>query len=263
MKSTTRLAWTSVAAVLCAATPALAAAPVGLAGIFSAAYAHIENDNRAPFRVNTWDIGGQLAMGFMRDFAAELDGGYTEINPAGPGLKVEKWNVGGHAFWAPAMGRAGVSVYHQNFSGGGTNLDYTSIGGFGEFYASDAITLGVNGGGILATCPFACSDGGYANAGGMFYPTPNFSILATVGFSEVVGMNYTLASVGGEWKFSQNFPISTFAKYTLATGPGGISNDQYLVGLRFYTDGNGDTLVEKHRNSALSDLVRTGLNLLF
>lgn len=260
------LAVAAGAAMFSPVSPAMAGSPIGLAGTFSAYYAHTENDNRLPGRVSTYGVQGQLAMAINPDFAGEIDGGYTGINPAGPSTQtIDKWNLAGHLFWTPAFGRAGGTVHYQSFGTRGVNLDYTHIGAFGEFYASDNITLGANGGRVLVGCGFgACPDGGYASGGGNFYALPNLMLTAGVRWIDVVNTHFTTFNVGGEWLVSTDYvPVSGFVSYSAIKQSGGFTHDQYLVGIKFYTDGNGETLVDKHRNGALSELVRGGLNLLF
>lgn len=264
MENKSRLAWAAVAISLGAATPVLAAAPVGVAGVFSGQYTYTDISNT---NVNTYSAFGQAAIGMSPEFAAEIDGGYAKIDGSSGLPSADSFHIGGHAFWAPMMGRLGVTVNHQAISGGGTAINYTQYGGFGEFYATDMLTLGLNGGGISsANCAIksACTDGGYVGGGGTAYATPNFGITATVNYANVLNSNWTTIGILGEVLLSNDLPISGYAGFNYTDLSGFADNaNQFLIGFKFYTSGNGVTLVEKHRNSVLSDLVRTGLNFKY
>jgi hypothetical protein len=264
MESRSKIAWVAAAIILGTATPVLAAAPIGVAGVFSGQYTYTDVANTD---VNTWSGHGQAAIGITPEFAGQIDGGYSRID-LGSGLSsADVFHVGGHAFWAPAMGRLGVTVNHQGVNYQFNSINYTQLGGFGEFYITDMLTLGMNAGGIMAAnCVFksACADGAYVSGGGTAYATPNLGITATVHYAEYLNFNYTTIGILGELLLSDQMPISVYAGYNYTDISSLTDNaSQFTIGFKFYTSGNGVTLVEKHRNSVLSDLVRTGLNFKY
>jgi hypothetical protein len=247
------------------ASPALAAAPQGLAGTLSLQYGQFDASGPT---LDVWGVQGQGAFGLAPEFGAEIDGGYTGVS--GSGASVDIWNIGGHAFWAPAMGRAGGTVQYQSTSVAGIDLHSTQYGAFGEYFASDQITLGINGGGVSSNASAGCAgcsanaDGGYVGGGATAYILPDLGATASVSYVGGAGVNLTTLGIQLEWLFSESLPITGMVGYNYTDISGGGGNfNHWFIGLKFYTDGNGTTLVEKHRNGALDSLVRPGINLNF
>jgi len=242
-----------------AATPSLAAAPMGVAGILTGQFSSTSGSTSA----NTWSGHGQLAAGIGNDFAGEVIGGIASIaSPSGGSGTL--LNIGASAFWAPAIGRAGLTVNYQSIDISGGNVHFTQYGAFGEHYTSENLTLGLNGGGMsIAGCP-GCSDGHYIGGGGIFYPMPNLGITGAISHTDLFNTGMTSIGLTGEWFYSEEAPISGFLGYNriVVSGPGDDAN-QFIAGFKIYTSGNGDTLIQKQRNGALDNLVRNGLNILW
>jgi hypothetical protein len=262
MKNRSKLALAVATSVLSVATPVLAAAPIGVAGAFSGQYA---NTSGPGVHTNAWGLGGQLAFGLAPEFGAQIDAGYTNVNLGSGFSNSSLWNIGGHAFFAPAMGRLGGTLNYQSFSGGGAaSFNIKHYGAFGEYYATDIVTIGGNAGGTSVGNCGGCSDGGYVSGGATFYAMPNLGLTGTIGYMNIGGIKNTTFGVSGEWLFSEEVPISGFIGYNnIDPSSGGGNYDQFLTGIKFYMTGNGFTLVEKHRNGALSPLVLNGLQQRF
>ncbi len=79
----------------------------------------------------------------------------------------------------------------------------------------------------------------------------------------LAGGNLTSYTGMLEWLVSESTPISLFGSYTntQVSGGGGHLN-LWMIGVKFYTDGNGTTLVGKHRNGALDNIVRPSIRIL-
>jgi hypothetical protein len=170
------------------------------------------------------------------------------------------WNIGGHLFWAPRQdGRIGATVQYEKLDGGGANTHLTQYGAFGEYYFSNMLTLGLNGGGWTGSSGTfgSSSSGGYIGGGLTDYVMPNLALTGQINYFSGSGAHLTNYSAMGEWLVSDSTPISIYGGYTY-TDASGLSGhiNQWTIGVKFYTNGNGTTLVEKHRNGALDTLVR-------
>ena len=245
------------------AAPAMATAPMGFAGAFGGDYAHVSESNGGG-SANAYGFNGSGAFGFGNmDLGGQLDFGYHSWDWSGSSSNVNTWNVGGSAFWAPMMGRAGGTVTYSSSSvGGGVDINVTSYGAFGEYYASDAITLAARGGGWsmnVDLSPGSYSDSGaYVGAALTGYVIPDFAIQAAIdyvgGINQGFGsdFNVTNFTIGGEYQFSESTPIALNATYSYTdvscSGCGHAST--WGIGLKYYT--SQGTLVDHHRNGTLN-----------
>ena len=245
------------------ATPALAMPPAGFAGTLSAQYGQWSTSG---FNADQWGIAGQAAFGLAPQFGAEIDAGYSNLSDHG---SIDTWNIGGHGFWSTDMARLGLTVQHQSSSGGGADFHITNYGGFGEYYASPMFTLGLNAGGYSANASlggFGGGDdsGGYVDGGVIGYILPDLSLTGQINYVGATGANATNFGITGEWLFSESVPVSGYVGYNytdLSNGGGHV--DQWFIGFKYYTDGNGSSLVEKQRNGALDSITRPAVNLRF
>jgi hypothetical protein len=263
LKTTLSLAGIA-AASLALATPAFADAPIGFAGTLSGSYSSWNFSGSGGGSSNLWSADGQAAFGLgMQDIGAEIDGGYHNLSASGGGGSVDIWNIGGDLFWAPGQqGRLGATVQYESLNGGGPNAHLTQYGAFGEFYASNMLTLGLNGGGWTGGSGTfgSSSSGGYVGGGATGYIMPNLALTGAINYFSGSGAHLTGYSAMGEYLVSDELPVSIYGGYTY-TDISGISGhvNEWLIGVKFYTNGNGSTLVEKHRNGALDNLVRPKL----
>jgi len=228
----------------------MAAAPVGFAGTISGSYGQESCDGCD--NIDAWSINGQAAFGFAPNFGGELDAGYTGLS--GSGFDVNVWGVGGSVFWAPGMGRAGATVQYSTFSESGFSPDFFAYGVFGEFFASPFFTLAARGGGLSISESGFDESGGYIGAALIGYPLPNLAITPSIDFTSISDVDVTNYGIGAEFLISEMVPISVFAgctHSTLSAFGSDFDSDQWMIGFRFYTKGNGVTLVERHRQGTL------------
>ena len=260
--------WNLLLAGACAAVmgiastvPALAEAPQTFAGTLSGSYGNLSISGGGG-DADIYGGDGQAAFGLgMPNLGAEVDAGYHYLSANGG--SIDTYNIGGHAFWATMQGRLGATVQYQSLSGSGFSAHITNYGGFGEYYASDAITLGLNAGGYTASA-FGSSDNDiYIGGGFSGYLTPNVAVTGLINYYNATGGNLTSYTGMLEWLVSESTPISLFGSYTntQVSGGGGHLN-LWMIGVKFYTDGNGTTLVGKHRNGALDNIVRPSIRIL-
>ena len=230
--------------------PAMAAAPVGFAGTIGGSYGQTSCDGCD--NEDIWNINGSAAFGFSPNFGGELDAGYTGVS--GTGFDINLWGVGGSVFWAPGMGRAGATVQYSTFSESGFSPDFFSYGVFGEYFASPYFTLAAKGGGLSISGSGLSESGGYIGAALIGYPLPNLAITPAIEFMSVSDLDVTNYGISAEYLISETVPISVFAGYThstLSAFGSDLDGDQWMIGFRFYTNGNGSTLVERHRQGTL------------
>jgi hypothetical protein len=245
---------TAVAALSFAvvATPSMAAAPLGFAGTLDGAYGQQTGGGSS---ANLASINGAGAFGFSPFLGAELDAGYNNISVSG--ASADMWNFGGSAFWAAFPGRAGVTLDYASLSTSiaGVNVSghATTYGAFGEFFL-DQLTLGLKGGGLSgggAAAGFGASgSGGYVGGAATGYITPDFALSGTLSYLTAQGGHSTDIGVSAEFLFSHELPVSVFGGYVYDSSSG-TNNNVWQIGIRFYTSGTGNTLIEHQRNGTL------------
>jgi hypothetical protein len=204
----------------------------------------------------------------MNDLAVEVDGGYHNVS--GTGASVDVWNVAGSAYWAGFMGRLGATLSYNSVDTSGVNGHVTGYGAFGEYYATQAITLGLNGGGFsvngsVSGLGSGGTSGSYIGGGATGYLIPDFAINGAINYISFSGVHLTTYGAGLEYLFNENVPISIYGGYstTQFSGGGGHIN-QWLIGFKFYTNGNGVTLVDRQRNGTLGTTgLGSGLQFAF
>ncbi|HEY4265647.1 MAG TPA: hypothetical protein VGM72_10030 [Micropepsaceae bacterium] len=243
--------------------PAFADAPQGFAGTLSGSYTDWKGSNDS---ANLWSTTGQAAFGLgqygMQDLAAEFDGGYHSLSNGSAG-NLDIWNAGGNLFWAPAAPyRLGATLQYEDLSGGGFGTHLWQYGAFGEYYFNPMITIGLNGGawsGPQGTFGSGNS-GGYVGGGATAYVMPDLALTGQMNYFSGSNAHLTSYSAQAEYLVSEATPVSVFGGYTFTDIPGASNHiDEWRIGVKFYTNGNGTTLVDKHRNGALDDLVRPTL----
>lgn len=237
---------------------------VGPSGLVNLDYAYSDSDHS---NANTFGGGAAAAVPFGTSWGIQAQGGYHYSSFDGDHANL--WEVGGSGFWQGDMGRAGVAVDYNNDSGEGVNLGFVSYGGFGELYASDAITVGLKGGGISATgsvegCSISeytaavstsrsCSGsgtGGYVGAEFVGYVWPDLSLDGSVDYASLEGISVTDLTARVDYLFSETTPIAAFASYTYEDFDGGAraNGNVFQVGLTYYIGGSG-SLVQRRRNA--------------
>ncbi len=231
-------------------TSAMAAAPMGFAGTLAGSYSNVSCDgcNSA----DVWNVNGSAAFGFNPIFGGEIDAGYNNVSSGGS--SIDLWGIGGSLFWAPPMGRAGATFQYANFGVSGFNVNTYSYGVFGEYFASPNITVGLKGGGLTLSNS-GSESGGYVSAALIGYIIPDVAITPFVDYTSISSLDTTNFGIGAEWLVSHAIPIAIFGGYTRShiniSGLGSGDTNTFTIGLRIYTNGNGNTLVERHRNGTL------------
>jgi len=220
---------------------------MGFAGTLGAAYNNTSCSGCGS--TDTWSVDGSAAFGFNPTFGGEIDGTYNNAS------SLDIWGVGGSLFWAPAMGRAGATFMFNTTSNSGVSADAYSYGAFGEYYASPNITVGLKGGGTTLSGSGFSQTGGYVGAALIGYVIPNLAFTPFVDYTGISGLHVTNFGISAEWLVSQTIPVAIFGGYTRShvsfSGLGSGDTNTFTIGLRIYTNGNGNTLVERHRNGTL------------
>jgi hypothetical protein len=232
------------------ADPAPAASDAVVAqGTISADYTDL-NVNHLSGNVNDWGGGASGVLPLGGDFAVQADGGYHELNARGG--DIGQWNVGGALAWTPAMGRLGVNVTYTGFdvSHGGGNVDLTTYGAYGEWYAGDRLTADLKAGGARLSAGFGGVSGngtlGYVGGQLVGYATPDFAVTGSVDWAGRSGINITTASLQAEYLVSHDMPLSVFGGYTYTDFSSITRANAFSIGLKYYFGGGG-SLVQHQR----------------
>lgn len=229
---------------------AIAAAPMGFAGTVSGEYASLDVSGGD---ADSWGANGEAAFGLgtMGNFGAQLNGGYHNLS--GDGGDADIFDIGGSAFWASQMARAGGTIAYKSLDlGGGFDVNATAYGAFGEFYAGDFFTVGAHGGGWTGEALGFDDDGFYIGGRATGYVMPNLAIAGTVDFlGGDVGGDATTWGVDAEYEFSQTTPVSIYGGYRNTSFDGGGDIDAFFIGVKFYAGGAPMDLVGHHRNGTL------------
>lgn len=235
------LASACVIAAVAIAAPASAA---NFDGVFSGDYSHLDANGGGS--ANEWGASGSGAFGFGGNWAGELDGGYHNIDGSGSNLSV--WNVDGSIMWRGAQGRAGVVVGYQDANGGGTSINATNYGAFGEWYAGPQFTIGVKGGAFNGSHSIS---GDYLGARVTGYIMPNLSLSGEYDYTHLQHLgNENDYSADVEWMFSQTTPVSIYAGYTNSSISGAGTINTWSVGIKLYTDPMAGSMVDRQREGA-------------
>jgi hypothetical protein len=153
-------------------------------------------------------------------------------------------------------------VIYNRGSAFGIHLDETTIGGGGEWYPSDWVTVGVHGGAIAGT--FA---GGFVSGAVKGYVLPDLSVEGFATFSEWKPTGFKFVSetdlgVKGEFLVSESIPLTIQGGYThqQVSGFGGppfdTDDNVFSVGLRLYLDSSAapETLIQHNRTGTLDTI---------
>ncbi len=215
-------------------------------GALGVDYSHLDA-NQGGGSANAWGGSGSGVFGLGSNFAAEVDGGYHNTSFSGGGGSVNDWNVDGSIFWRGSMGRVGAVVGYNSLDGNGNNLNATNYGGFGEWYAGSAFTVGLKGGGFNAS---GHTNGEYVGLALTGYATPDIAITGGYDYthlSHVASENDW--SLKGEWLISERTPFALYGAYTNSKfSSGGPTINTWTIGLTYYCDPDGRaTLVDRMR----------------
>jgi hypothetical protein len=142
---------------------------------------------------------------------AQVGGGYTR--DAFNSVKLNTWNFNGDVFWRNDMGMIGASfdfkvldIAHES-----STYRYKIYSLFGEWYAMDALTLRVRGGGANGENKMT---GGYVTAGAEYYATPDFGMIGDFSYDNFSTIHWKTLNLGAEYLVSHEYPLSISAMYT-------------------------------------------------
>lgn len=238
----------SIGALILAAGSATAAPPMGFAGTISGDYAHLDVSGGD---ANSWGVNGEGAFGLGPNFGAQLNAGYHNLSGDGGG-DADIFDIGGSAFWASQMARAGGTIAYKSIDIDVFDVNATAYGAFGEFYLSNFFTLGAHGGGWSGEAGGFDDDGYYIGGRATGYIMPNLALAGTIDFlSSDGGGDATTWGIDAEWLFSQTTPLSIFGGYRNTSFDGGGDLDAFFIGVKFYAGGVPMDLVGHHRNGTL------------
>lgn len=232
-----------------------------VSGTLSGSYASDTDNNSG----DLWNINGSLTGMFADNWGVEATGGYHNLSD-GFGDSLDIWNVGGSVLWAATQGRLAATVNYYDTSELGADLNVTSYGVGGEWYAGPNFTIAVKGGGNTVHASlggFGGNDDGGGYAGGMlqWYAMPNLSISGAVDYSEFSSFNTTSETAKVEWMFSNTLPVSIYGGYEHAdenSGGFGTGGNLFFVGLKLYMNSEGGgALVDRQRSGSLGYIAET------
>jgi len=236
----------SSAALVLGLTFAATAANASVSGTLGASYAS-DTDNSSG---DLWNVNGSLTGMMGGDWGLEGTGGYHSISGSGSNLDI--WNVGGSAFWQMTQGRLAASVNYFSTSSSGLDLNQTSYGVGGEWYAGSNFTVALKGGGQTISAYGSDASGGYVGGMLKWYAMPNLALSGQVDYTEFSGTHYTSEGIQAEWMFSNTMPLSIYGGWQHQEISGGSSGNTFDVGLKFYFNNpTGGSLVDRQRSGSL------------
>jgi len=238
--------------------PALAAREQQEAGFFASAdYGHASASGTT---ASTWGLGlgGQLPWA-QTGIHIELDGAYSSAS-ADVGPTIKTWNAGVEPYYAFSKGRAGLAIHYVGQQGGYGYVNDTlySYGAYGEWFATNGLTLAVKS----ATITGGSERGALIGARATGYVFHDLALSGTIEYDkEDRDDSETDLTVEGEYLISESLPVSVFGGYTLASpsGVGSTDVNLFFVGLKIYADGRTSrTLVDRQRHGTLGWLSSFG-----
>jgi len=227
------------------------AAADDFSGVFGADYANVSGSNHLSI-----SDGGLAASGAWADdsgFNAQVDGG---INSASGTTNANIYNIDGLFYYRMPEGQfGGLGDYISTIGMHSTHV--IPYGGFGEYYFSDQITAGLEGGGLSSRL----SSGEFVEGHLIGYVTPDLSIK---GFDTYISVSHgqdNNIGVQAEYLITEAIPISIYGGYAYTdishTGVHDTTLNTFFIGLKLYTNGTGAPLVATQRNGVVdtSDLI--------
>ena len=132
------------------------------------------------------------------------------------GVDVDAYNVGGSVAYATTQGRVGVAVGYNglNLNQGGGNLNLVTYGAYGQWYATDRVTLGLKGGGASITNSGADTTLAYAGVQATGYLTRDLSVSGTYDWAGENHLNLNTASIQAAYQVSRRYPVTVFGGWS-------------------------------------------------
>ncbi|MGB7204391.1 MAG: hypothetical protein WBD37_02840 [Anderseniella sp.] len=226
------------------------------------------------FPVDLEGFFGEAAV--LRNFGGGLNvqGDFAFYNHdftgKGSGKSVDAWHSGGILFWRDSnMGLFGIdAAFGQNDLIFGLEVDTFRVGGRGEFFVNDMITLGGGIGYHNLDLDFAGKtiDGLNANVFANFYVTEQLAVkgkfdYAGFDISNTGGKSFDAISFTGEVEYllseitgtnTSIFAGGRYTEYDFSDGGGNLEIAQGFVGVRHYFV-TGGSLANNHRTNTLDN----------
>lgn len=160
------------------------------------------------------------------------------------GVDIDQYNVGGSVAYANTQGRLGVAVAYNglDFNHGLGNLNLVSYGVYGEWYATDRVTLGLKGGGASITNSGADTTLGYAGVQATGYLTRDFSLSGTYDWAGEDRLNLNSASIQAAYQISHRVPLTVFGGWSYSevdAGPISVQGNGINIGVKYTFGGQG------------------------
>jgi hypothetical protein len=208
--------------------------------------------------IDDWNINGSIAAPITSNISLQGDASYDGFSETG-GTSFHTTQVSGSGFWQGAKGRLGLTAGYNEFGISGGSFHFENYGAFGEFYASDRVTLGLKGGSLTGSGLNATYIGGEI----VGYATPNLALSGTFDYAGVSGSHINTYGAKAEYLVSETTPISVTGGYTYTDVGGGFHLNTWMIGAKFYFGGKG-SLVDHQRSGAETwGTKQSALNFLF
>lgn len=189
---------------------------------------------------NAFGGSGMMLLSFDQPGAnLQLGGGAATTLSGGSGTL---WAGDADLFWRDSKGAIGASVSHGSIDVDGLNAKLTAYGGFGEWYASNHLTLRFKGGSFSGD-----ASGYYGGGGAVYYIHPYAGLFAEGSYVHMTGLSAWTGGGGVEFMLSSQVPLSIRAGSSYTTSQGAHST-AFFVGLAY----------RFHLGGTLTDMDRTG-----
>ena len=213
--------------------------------------------NYANFSPNVGNDGTQLGVtgsglfSLGDNLGLDLNAGYNNVSAKG--FHLDNWTANVSLAWRKQDWRFGPSFGYQNNSSAGFSASTYNVGGYFDYYHSDAFTFSGKGGGFWSS---PGSNGYYVGGGLTGYLCPNFAARGSVDYtrwSAFGGSDETDYTLSAEYRFRGKLPLSLYGGYTYSEfAPGSSFHVNTLfLGLKYHFDDRFETLRDRDRGGTL------------
>jgi hypothetical protein len=230
----------ATAAVCSLCLPACAGDAANVDGLLSGGYTYTDFSGT---NVDTYNVGGIAKFRFESAINVQGSFDYTHIDV--PGASADNYAGGGAVFWRDdtyALGAFG-QYNHAEIIGFGTNFE--TFGLVGEQYGANW-TLRTHIAGLTADG----ANGAYGGGGVVFYAMPDLSLNVDGSFNNFGPLHWGDVTIGAEYLFSHEVPISIGAGYIHTMYTRGPNTDALTVRLTWHI-GDGGSLIDVDRSGPM------------